>query len=46
MARFRNSNRQAADQMAYTERRVFRHAPKSDHKHGYYQRIGFDFAMI
>ncbi len=46
MARFRNSNRQAAAEMAYTARRANRRATKPDAQQGYFQRVGFDYAMI
>ena len=46
MARFKNSNRQAAQQMAYTTSRKSRSANTREPREGYFQRIGFDFAMI
>ncbi|MEO3416627.1 hypothetical protein AAFO92_18405 [Roseovarius sp. CAU 1744] len=46
MARFKNSNRQATRQMAYTASRGSRHGGKYKPEPAYFQRIGFDFAMI
>ena len=46
MARFKNSNRQAAQEMAYTASRKSRSAENRETRQGYFQRIGFDFAMI
>lgn len=45
MARFKNSNREAAEQMAYTANRKAR-ASNPKPEHAYFKRIGFDFAMI
>lgn len=46
MARFRNSNRRAAEDMTTTAARHPRQAPAPAREPGYFQRIGFDAAMI
>ena len=46
MARFKNSNRQATEQMAYTAGRVAGARKAQTSEQPYFKRIGFDFAMI
>ena len=46
MARFKNSNRIAAEQMSQTSDRAQRTPPKPEIEQPYFRRIGFDFAMI
>ena len=46
MARFRNSNRQAAAQMAYVARGRPHASRKPAAEQPYFRRIGFDFAML
>ena len=46
MARFRNSNRRAAEDMTTTTARHPRKAPTPARAPAYFERIGFDAAMI